>query len=277
MSGISADGTDGTDGVPADADADDDAVLTLQALNIVTCAVDARVAEANARLRAQNRALRARLTDWDAGAVEPKVGKYYQFSDPGLYHFHVSRRHDMLRETCILSGEILGANDEWHRLVSDRFPLSGPVYRYLGHRSETEFEYPCAARKRTVKARSHIFELPVAAATVDHECRAAPGEPLGDGGAVGRGPDQPTCGRTGTDQYEGPLADAVARQSELDGGARLEVHAPRLERVEERIRPREAVAREPLHGAPPGVAAAACNPLAELLRGAVQPVVLVGR
>ena len=38
MSGISADGTDGTDGVPADADADDDAVLTLQALNIVTCA-----------------------------------------------------------------------------------------------------------------------------------------------------------------------------------------------------------------------------------------------
>ena len=47
---------DGTDGVPADADADH-AALALRALNIVTCAVDARVADENARFPHKRSAL----------------------------------------------------------------------------------------------------------------------------------------------------------------------------------------------------------------------------
>ena len=160
-----------SDCVEDDGDADRLA-LTLSALRIVHDVNTVQISEANLRLRSENEYLRSRLHDCTAGVANLVIGEFYQFSTSEMYSLHVSKDREELMQDRVLNDSALRQWDgQALNLTEQRYPLAGPVYRYIGYREGVDYSYPYARRKRSVSVRSYEFELPILASTV-------PGEPL---------------------------------------------------------------------------------------------------
>ena len=134
--------TGSSDCVEDDGDADRLA-LTLSALRIVHDVNTVQISEANLRLRSENEYLRSRLHDCTAGVANLVIGEFYQFSTAEMYSLHVSKDREELMQDRVLNDSALRQWDgQALNLTEQRYPLAGPVYRYIGYREGVDYSYP---------------------------------------------------------------------------------------------------------------------------------------